>query len=241
MDSFFQGLKLADLDQDVFRNIPTIRVSQDLFDDIADSPDDQEIAQAQEMAVKPAHYTDPAIIIRPFEEYSETYYDVIGFPFINVLESRYSKGQFGVWYGSDTVITSTEETLYHWKKFLLETPSIEYASPFIAERSIYLVKLTAALLDFRERVSDYPDLIHKTSYDFTQSIGERIHREGYPGLITPSVRSLNGEIIAAFTPAILDNPRNHCYLTYTADMDNKIVTVERQEAEEIMRKKWDEV
>lgn len=56
MEAFFAGLPLADVHQDLARNIKSIRVSQDLFDDLSDDPADWEIAQQHELATKPHTY-----------------------------------------------------------------------------------------------------------------------------------------------------------------------------------------
>jgi hypothetical protein len=60
---------LADVHQDLARSIKSIRVSQNLFDDLSDDPADWEIAQQHELATKPHTYASPATLIdRPFEE-----------------------------------------------------------------------------------------------------------------------------------------------------------------------------
>jgi len=59
MDAFFAGLPLADVHQDVAHNIKSIRVSQNLFDDLSDDPADWEIAQQHELATKPHTYGSP--------------------------------------------------------------------------------------------------------------------------------------------------------------------------------------
>jgi hypothetical protein len=49
----------------------------------------------------------------------------------------------------------------------------------------------AALLDLRQFMQDYPALALKTDYTEAQSVGARIHREGHPGLVVPSVVAQN--------------------------------------------------
>jgi hypothetical protein len=63
------------------------------------------------------------------------------------------------------------------------------------------------------------DLLHPSDYAFCQSVGARIHREGHPGLLTPSVRRPAGENAAIFNPDVLSNPRLDCQLTYRLDGD----------------------
>ncbi len=66
----------------------------------------------------------------------------------------------------------------------------------IAERKVYMVACSAALLDFRSAVHHHTDLLHPSDYAFCQSVGARIHRAGHPGLLTPSVRRPDGENVA---------------------------------------------
>ena len=48
-----QPLSLVDFQRDVFRNIVSLRVSEDLFDDLSDHPNDWKTAQAAEAAATP--------------------------------------------------------------------------------------------------------------------------------------------------------------------------------------------
>jgi hypothetical protein len=102
--------------------------------------------------------------------------------------------------------------VHHWYHGLLGDAGF-CDEGVIAERKVYAVRCDAALLDFRPLAADYPDLVHRTDYSFTQSIGARLHREGHPGLATMSARCA-GENFAVLNPAVLSTPRHTCYLTY---------------------------
>lgn len=215
MNQLFSRFALADVHRDLVRNIVTIRKSQDLFDDLSDDAADWLMAQQVEEDVKPSLYRSRTPVIdRPFED--AHWFSAIQWPFKHWQASRFSDGAFGVWYGSDSVETSAYETAYHWHRGLLSDAGFE-REPVIGERKLYSVACDAALLDFRPAVHDYPALTHKTDYSFSQSVGARIHREGHPGLLVPSVRRRGGESYAMFNPAVLSNPRHHCLLTYKLD------------------------
>ena len=118
IDAIFAQARLADTHGDLVRNIVSIRVSQDLFDDLSDNPADWQTAIRLELATKPRMFVSPVPTIdRPFEE--ARWNDAIHYPFRHWMKSRYADGSFGVWYGSDTVETSVYETLYHWRQGLL--------------------------------------------------------------------------------------------------------------------------
>ncbi len=212
MNSLFAQLALADVRQDVVRNIVSLRQSQDLFDDLTSDPADWSLAQTVENEVKPPPYrSHTPIIDRPFED--ADWFSAITWPFKNWQASRFSDGTYGVWYGSESVETTVYESAYHWVKGLLSDAGFEQ-TVVVGERNVFSVACGAALLDFRQIAAEYPDLRHPSDYTFAQSVGARIHREGHPGLLIQSVRRVEGENFAIFNPDMLSNPRRNCQLTY---------------------------
>lgn len=221
MNSLFAELPLADFQQDVARNIVSLRRSQDLFDDLTDDPAEWLLAQKVEDEVKPPMYRSAAPVIhRPFED--ADWFNAIAWPFRHWQASRFSDGAYGVWYGSDTVETTVHESAYHWYRGLLCDAGFERET-VIAERKVYSVACSAALLDFRRATQNHPDLLHPTDYSFPQAVGARIHREGHPGLLIQSVRRRGGENVAVFNPGVLSSPRLNCQLTYRLQGDRIVV------------------
>lgn len=224
MNSLFAQLTLADVHQDVARNIVSLRESQDLFDDLTEDPAEWLLAQKVEDQVKPPPYRSRTPLIdRPFED--AEWFNAIAWPFKNWQASRFSDGTYGVWYGSESVETTVYESAYHWYKGLLCDAGYE-RQVVMAERKVFMVASGAALLDFRKASHKHADLLHPSDYAFCQSVGARIHREGHPGLLTPSVRRPAGENAAIFNPDVLSNPRLNCQLTYRLDGDQ--IMVEKQ-------------
>lgn len=224
MEQLFSQLTLADVHCDVIRNIVSIGASQDLFDDLTASPDDWALAQQVEDEVKPPPYQSRTPVIqRPFED--AQWFNAIGWPFKHWQASRFSGGSFGVWYGCDSIETSVAETAYHWFNGLLTDAGFEKEN-VIGERKLYAVACNAALLDLRPLATTQPNLIHKSDYSYTQSVGARLHREGHPGLVTTSARYLTGHNYVVLNPNVLSNPRQQCQLTYRL-ADNRII-IEKQ-------------
>lgn len=224
MNSLFSKLGLADVHQDVARNIVSLRESQDLFDDLTEDPAEWLLAQKVEGQVKPPPYRSRTPLIdRPFED--AQWFNAIAWPFKHWQASRFSDGTYGVWYGSDSVETTVYESVYHWYKGLLCDAGFD-RQEVIAERKVYWVACGAALLDLRAARNEYPDLLHPSDYSFCQSVGARIHREGHPGLLTPSVRRSAGENVVVFNPGVLSNPRLNGQLTYR--LEGEQVVVEKQ-------------
>jgi hypothetical protein len=222
LDAIFAGLKLADTHADLYRNIVSLRVTENLFDDLSDNSDDWQAAISLEMISSPATFSQSnSIIHRPFEE--AEWNEAIGFPFREWTRSRFSDGSFGVWYGSDALETTIFETVHHWRFRFLEDAGFLVPGVRI-ERRVHLVQCDSAIIDLRSAAGKYPMLVDPTDYTLTQQLGSRLHREGHPGLVTNSARCA-GEVYAILNPAILSNPRPYCYLTYITTANG--VAVER--------------
>ncbi|WP_263768566.1 RES family NAD+ phosphorylase [Propionivibrio soli] len=224
IDTVFADLRLAETHADAYRNIVSIRVSQDVFDDLSDDPEDWSAAIKLELATKSRAFSSPEPVIhRPFEE--AHWNDAIDYPFKHWMRSRYSDGSFGVWYGADSVETTVYETVYHWREGFLRDAG--FTQPGIRiERKIYLVRCDAALIDLRPTVTACPALVDPDDYTLTHQVGAKLHREGHPGLLSRSARC-SGDVYAVFNPRVLSDPRQLCFLTYTTT-DAGSVTVERQ-------------
>jgi len=227
-ESFFDGLTLADTHQTLIRNIISLRVSENLFDDLSDYHEDWLVAQQYERSAKPHNYiSQTPVLDRPFEE--AEWFAAIGFPFKNWTASRYSDGSFGIWYGADTVATSVYETVYHWKARLLRDAGFEQMvisgdrESITGDRLIYGVRCDAALVDLRPRVDGYPALVDSESYHFTQPMGARLKAEGHPGLISLSARCA-GDVYAVLNPDVLSNPKIQSYLTYRLTRQGVLVS-----------------
>jgi hypothetical protein len=203
--------KLAPFSQTVYRNIVSLVVSEDLFDDLTDDPDDYATAQSIEALYTPPFYQSRnPIIDRPFEE--AEWFNAVQFPFEHWQESRFSQGKYGVWYGASQLETTVFETAYHWlKRTLLEEGELPVGREL--QRKVYTVAVDALLLDIRGLAKTYPALISRSDYSLTQQIGQVVHRQGHPGLVTKSARC-SGDVQAIFNPSVLSDPRPVRWLTY---------------------------
>lgn len=222
MKSLFE--RVRDFSDDIFRNIVSLRESQDLFDDLSDEQGVTQYAIAAEAHVKEG--LPVGMVDRGFHYTTAVEYPFTKEPF---LLSRYGNGTFGVWYGALDLMTTIHETIFHLVK---EESKVEGLSGvLIRERAVYLVKARALLIDLVGKEKQYPDLV-SDNYALTQQIAERLHTE-HPGLLVPSARC-SGVNLVAFTPKILSDPRLTCYLTYTYDYHKKSVVVERTPGEVVL-------
>jgi len=204
---------------DLIRNIKGIRVSQDLFDDLAQDPADRDVAIAAESATR---MPSPApLITRPFD-----YGTVITYPFVphNWQATRYSDGlAYGVWYGALELETTVYETVYHWHRFVMD--SFAGLDRTIAgERRVFDVRCEAILIDLR--AAKEPRLTDRRDYGFTWKVGRYLWERSQSGLLARSARA-EGTTAAMFRPEPLSDVRDRCFLTYRMNPAQDLVTVER--------------
>jgi hypothetical protein len=206
--------QVADYRGDLLRNIKGIRVSQDLFDDLARDAADREVAIAAESATRIP--SAAPLITRPFD-----YGTVITYPFApyNWQATRYSDGlEYGVWYGALELVTTVYETLYHWHRFV--TDSFSTDKEIIGERRVFQVRCEAILIDLRAAAE--PRLVDRNDYAFTQQLGRYLWKRAQSGLLAPSARG-PGICAAIFRPEALSDVRDVCFLTYRLRGNTAIV------------------
>ncbi|MGH8431336.1 MAG: RES family NAD+ phosphorylase [Solimonas sp.] len=210
---------------DLYRNIVSLRETQDLSDDLSDRPGAAALFAKAEMATKP-RLPLPGLH-RPFEE---GYGQAIQFPFVpkNWFESRFSAGSYGVWYGSPALETTVHETAFHFHRKLVADPGFaDHPQSIIAERRVYRVAADALLVDLRPKSERFPGLRDPDSYAYCQEVGRSLHDAGHPGLITRSARC-EGDNAALLEARYLSNVRDHCYLRYVCRPGSTQVSVERR-------------
>lgn len=193
--------ELAEIDQLVFRNIQCVRQNFDEFDDLTNDPATKRFAHQ---------------LVNNKINANKNEYNAISFIFAQQswLPSRFSNGSYPVWYGTAQLETSFYETLYHWKKRFIDAPQgFDSAKnqPIKTSRTVFTVNCHAALIDLRTKATQENKLIHPdpSSYFYTQKLGERIQKEGHPGLITRSARIITGENIVIFKKNILSNAEHY--------------------------------
>ena len=213
---------VVDFNADVFRNISTIIASEDLLDDLSDEPEERAYGEA---IVSEQAYADDylsPIIMRPF-----TYGVSLSNNRYARIPTRFSSGErFGVWYGSLELMTTVYETLFHWKKRLMDMIT-DINGEVVSERRIFRVGVTGILIDLRKKHHAFPGLVNTEDYTYTNAVGEYLFDKGQKGLLVKSARYDDGANIAAFTPDILKNPRHHSYLAYRWTPGTSEIKVQR--------------
>ena len=220
---------------ELHRNIPSIRTSQSVFDDLSDDTAAQSLAIEIEQKSKGLPAPAEAIITRPFD------YSALQFPFEreNWSQTRFSDGSFGVFYGSVELETTLHETLYHWIDFLNASEGFLDDGPIRTDRRVHLVEVDAILFNCVEKIAEYPDLVHPHDYSFTNRIGIHLHQEDRDGLLTQSARcdGVNAPILRRDRQL---KSQVLCYLTYDVIPKDRSISVRRTRKEELLNVSWDE-
>lgn len=210
--------RLTEFDARVFRNITSLRVSQDLFDDLVDDAAGRAAALAADLRIR----RGPTGIIERGLHYSQA----IDYPFSSDLSvaSRYGDGRTQVWYGSLEEATALAETCWHQLQQLDAVEGV--TTPVTRYRAVYEVQARGLFLELRGKEIDHPELL-ADDYAATQAIGQHAAGQGLPGILYPSARWPSGSCLAAFRTDPLSAPNLLYYLTYRIDPAARTVAVER--------------
>ncbi|NUS38789.1 MAG: RES family NAD+ phosphorylase [Lysobacter sp.] len=210
--------RLIDFDGVVYRNITSLRVSQDLFDDLVDDVAGRGAALAADLRMRPGA---TGVIERGL-----LYSEAIAYPFASdrTVASRYGDGTVRVWYGALEEDTALAETCWHQ---LQQVRAVEGVSaPVVRHRAVYRVHAHGLFLELRGKEAEHPELLDD-DYAATQAIAKHAAAQGLPGLLYPSARWPDGSCLAAFRAEPLSQPTLLYYLTYRIDPVADEVRVER--------------
>lgn len=211
---------VRDYSQDVFRNIRSIKKSQDLFDDLSDDPRNWDAANALESHTHPP-LTKQNLIQRGFD-YSKN--DFIDYPFTHITCSRYSDGAIACWYGCEELITTIYETQYHFIQEIKDAWEVFQSQKTVTvDRKVAKIYCEGLGIDLSAKREEFPWLVDPEDYQSCQEVGRRVAQEGHPLLITPSARHDQGINLVIFNARLLSNPREFCRLQYVVDIEKKSI------------------
>lgn len=139
------------------------------------------------------------------------------FTHLNPEGSRFTSGEYGVYYAAKVIDTAIAETRFHRARFLAATnePPIE-----IDMRS-YASDLEAAAHDLRGLQEALPAVYDPgpANYGAAQTLAGKLRDKGSNGIVYDSVRDPGGECAAIFRPPVLSPVRQGPHLCYVWDGD----------------------
>ena len=135
------------------------------------------------------------------------------FTHLNPDGSRFSDGNYGVYYAGNTLETSIAETRYHREQFMLATDQ----PPMELDMRVYLTDLDAQLHDIRGLRDALPAIYAADDYSASQALGRRLRDQNSWGIAYDSVRYGGGECVGVFRPPALRNCHQERHLCYVWD------------------------
>jgi RES domain len=136
--------------------------------------------------------------------------------------SRFSNGDYGVYYGGESLATAVAETRYHRERFLAATEEEDLE---ITMR-VYVNRVREPLRDLR--FPRFRRLLDPDDYSKSQPFGAKWRACDVWGLVYPSVRRTEGECVAVFRPPALTLPVPSAHLRYVwSRRERRIVNVFR--------------
>ncbi|MCL9685551.1 RES family NAD+ phosphorylase [Legionella maioricensis] len=217
--------------QRCYRLIPSQFPPIHLFEDVA-SPDEFDALFAVQMLTNPRIQDEIGLLnLVPKEERLYAVpgcgYIMAAFTHINPDGSRFSNGDYGVYYAAESLSTAIAETIYHKEQFLSFTnePAQELdMRSLIADFSAQLFDLTA----LNKQTEPIYSLI---DYKLSQNLGAQIKEKQEDGCVYHSVRSV-GTNFALFKPNIIHKCHQGSHFSYVWNGE-KITTVYKKENKNI--------
>lgn len=132
------------------------------------------------------------------------------FTHVNPLGSRFSAGDYGVFYAGRDRAVATAETAYHHGRFLAATAE----APMHLPMRLYHVAIDARLHDLRDgfEAEHAPD-----DYGPGRALGARLRAAGSAGVAYRSVRHAGGQCVGLFRPRGATGCRQAAVLLYAWD------------------------
>ena len=126
--------------------------------------------------------------------------------------SRFSSGEYGVYYAADSVDAAATEVAYHRRRWFMDNR----IRPRTDTYRCYIGSVAKPLVDIREEAA--PRVLHDTgSWQASRSFGAACRRNGRWGIHFASVRSEGAECVALFRPPASSPVIQGCHLTMEWD------------------------
>lgn len=125
------------------------------------------------------------------------------FTHLNPEGSRFSDGQYGVYYAAADLPTALAEVSHHRARFLRHTRQ----GPIEIDLRLIEAPLEAALHDLRDLRDNHPALYHPDDYAAPQRLGRALRATGSWGVAWHSVRYAGGLCVGLFRPRALGPTR----------------------------------
>jgi len=199
-----------------YRLVPSLYPSKSLFERVADPADIDNLIEAEaETNPRVRQQLGEMSLIPPAERLRGPGSTPImaAFTHLNPNGSRFSDGNYGVFYAGRALHTAIRETKHHRTKFLQET----HRGPMHLHMRIYAAHLSASMHDIRGMRAALPKVYDPDSYAESNKFGVKLRAAGSSGIVYDSVRDPGGQCAAVFRPKALSRCREIGHLLYHWD------------------------
>jgi hypothetical protein len=181
------------------RIVPTRHPSENLFDRVADAEDFDALYALEAMTNERARDELGEIERVPREQrrYGAGSGPIMAaFTHVNTEGSRFSAGEWGMFYAAKERDTAVAETRHHHARFLSATRQ----GPLHLPMRLLSVAIDAKLHDLRAPGVVPAAVFDPDDYTASRALGARLRTGASEGVVYPSVRAPRGQCAGLFTP-----------------------------------------
>lgn len=198
------------------RIVPTRYPAVTLFDRVADAADFDALYALEALTNERARdeIGQIALVAPEHRVYGSGSGPIMAaFTHVNTLGSRFSAGQWGVFYAARERATAVAETRYHHARFLAATQQ----PPIHLPMRLYAVAIDARLHDLRPDGAVPEAVYDPDDYGAARALGARLRAAGSAGVVYRSVRQTRGHCVGLFRPLGASACLHAAYLLYVWD------------------------
>jgi len=223
----------AFFNQTAYRLIPSKYPPKSLFDDVANH-DEFEVLFAIQEITNPRIRNEMGNLNRvPAQERP---YGIRGcnyalgpFVHLNPAGSRFSNGDFGVYYAAEDIPTAIAETRHHQQNYFSAIAGLKFDRLIMR---CLKTQFTANLRDIRDDRFKENDWYSKDNYSSSQLLGVSAKTNNDSGIVYCSVRLASKICYALFSPILIKDVIQTSHYEYIWDGEKIVVALETTEIPE---------
>jgi hypothetical protein len=196
--------------QKQFRIIPSVYPPINFFEDLVDTSEMDALWEIESLTNERLRQESGDIFLVSREDrVSGPGSSVIMAAFTHLSKpTRFSDGNYGIYYAGFSQETAIKETVYHRENFLRTTNE----EPSEITMRLYEGMILKPLHDVRGK--EFIGLHHSNNYSESQEFGRKLRDKNSWGLVYNSVRHYGGICIAALRPPTISIPKQISHLKY---------------------------
>ncbi len=172
-----------------------------LFDDVAESGEFESVYNIQALTNPRIQNEQDLLDLVPRGEIPNgitgVNYAVAPFFHLNRHGSRFSAGEYGIYYAAKELQTAIAETRYHQELYFKKVTGLKYDRVIMRTLCTFF---TAELVNIKAPLISKHNWYHKQDYTQAQKLGKKVKNKQLPGIWYGSVRNKYADCYALFSP-----------------------------------------